>query len=736
MHEQQNPNTSSEQERTKETESKGTRVYPLLPLFPSVQPNFISLTVRVSSTVQDRPPTREDASHVDAENNFDWSAFVPSSDTVQPLSSVDRLRTYLALGLPNLWRVFVYRLKKKYGYFARTMPIGESYEGPFFTEKSSVVSSQSTENDPGKLSTEDSQMKTSYSLFSHIEVQTDGPPDWFVNPLNGERIEAVVDNWSKTEDFSETLGDIKCVWEASRFDWLPQRAWEWKKLETRNERLEESNRQPSVVSRQQNDSPATNCQLTTDDCQLLETWVSDWVEHNPLNRGPNWRCGQEVSIRAMNMLLTGKILGILDDPPNAFVRFLAEHASRIPPTISYAVGQDTNHATSEAVALFLIGHYVERVGDSRYQKCGENWRDLGRYWLEERVRHLIEPDGTFAQYSVNYHRLMLSTLALVESFRREWGLPAFSAVFYERATAATHWLDSFVDPVSGDAPNLGPNDGAYLFNLDQQPYRDFRPILKFAKQVFLNAPCDGISVLANLFPFSDRLRSDRTPSTTTQSRDYFPDGGFVRLAPSKDCWGLVRFANFKKRPKESDVLHLDLWRNGVNVLRDGGSYCYADKEAARYFSGTSSHNTADFGHDQMRRVGRFLFGDWIRMSEVSRPLKKGHQITWSASYADYAGSTHKRTVTASDLEWIVKDTIRGFRHHAVIRWRLAPANWQIDGNLVRSDLAKIVFEPSRQTELRLLSGKESLHYLSCSDIPVVELTVRQPGSYRTRITWS
>lgn len=691
------------------------------------QTGFSKIILRVN-IIQDRLTTSVEQPTPDTDP-FSWIPAAPASDRESSLSFLEKTQTYVALGLPNLWRVFVYRLKKKYGCFARTMPIGESYEGPFFNEE---ARDEKLEAEKSNLSTLASS--SSYSLFSHIEVQTDRPPDWFVNPLNGERIEAVVDHWSKTEDFSEKLGDIKCVWEASRFDWLPQRAWDKKKLVTRNERLEEF-RQPSVVSLQQNDSHSTNCQLTTDDCQLLETWVADWVEHNPLNRGPNWRCGQEVSIRAMNMLLTGKILGILDDPPKAFVRFLAEHASRIPPTIDYAVGQDTNHATSEAVALFLIGHYVERVGDSQYQEYGTRWRDLGRYCLEERVRHLIESDGTFAQYSVNYHRLMLSTLALAEVFRHEWQLPAFSEVFYQRAAAATKWLDAFVDPVSGDAPNLGPNDGAYLFNIDQRPYRDFRPMLRFSEQVFRGVPSDGTSALADLFPFRDGPRIAATASSRSQSRDFFPDGGFVRLAPSDDCWGIVRFANFKKRPKESDVLHLDLWRNGVNILRDGGSYCYADQVAATYFSGISSHNTAGFGRDQMRRAGRFLFSDWIRMEEVTPPRRSHSGISWWGSYRDYEGAYHARCVTANDASWTIEDTLDGVGRNAVLRWRLAPANWHMTSNLLRSELGELCISADTPFELKLVEGYESRHYLQKTPIPVLEIRSADRGKINTKVRW-
>ena len=41
-----------------------------------------------------------------------------------------------------------------------------------------------------------------------------------------------------------------------------------------------------------------------------------------------------------------------------------------------------------------------------------------------------------------------------------------------------------VDPLSGDGPNLGSNDGAFCYQLHSQPYRDFRPTLQLASVLF------------------------------------------------------------------------------------------------------------------------------------------------------------------------------------------------------------------------------------------------------------
>ena len=61
----------------------------------------------------------------------------------------------------------------------------------------------------------------------------------------------------------------------------------------------------------------------------------------------------------------------------------------------------------------------------------------------------------------------------------------------------------------------------------------------------------------------------------------------------------MKFPVYNFRPSNCDALHLDLWQNGNNILRDGGSYCYSDINAFQYYAGNQSHNTVQFNaHNQ------------------------------------------------------------------------------------------------------------------------------------------
>lgn len=101
------------------------------------------------------------------------------------------------------------------------------------------------------------------------------------------------------------------------------------------------------------------------------------------------------------------------------------------------------------------------------------------------MTRLLMSDGSFAQHSVTYHRLLLDTLTQVEIWRRSLDLPNFSPKFQERCRAATQWMLEMIDPISGDAPNLGCNDGAFCYQIHTLTYRDFRPSLQLAAVLFL-----------------------------------------------------------------------------------------------------------------------------------------------------------------------------------------------------------------------------------------------------------
>jgi len=411
------------------------------------------------------------------------------------------------------------------------------------------------------------------------------------------------------------------------------------------------------------------------------------------------------------------------------VRF---HLRRIAPTIGYAVGQDNNHGTSEAAALFIGGTWL-RIAASDSE--GARWERKGRGLLEDRINRLVAEDGSFSQYSVNYHRMLLDTVSMVELWRRTTGTTAFSARFIRRCGAATRWLHEFVDPVTGDVPNLGANDGSLLLRGSSTSFRDFRPSVQLAGALFLRQVAyRELQWEGSLLSLAGPMPSEVMPEARTVA---FSGSGHACLRIG-DAQAFVSFPRFRFRPSDADALHVDLWISHENVLRDGGTFSYAaEPSVLDYFRGTASHNTVQFDErDQMPRIGRFLFGAWLQSDGIRLPVQMEDQVSFAAGYRDWWGAEHRREVSLSRRRMVVLDRVSGFRRKAVLRWRLAPGPWAFaDGAWGNGRVSIRITAQMPVSRSVLLEGAESRFYLRRETIPVIEVETSNEGCYRTEVTW-
>jgi hypothetical protein len=625
-----------------------------------------------------------------------------------------RLLTYfsagLRLGVFNVARVTVYRACKRLGIYrwllpSRTVSPLESPVDSLGDAAQPVV----TWADPSILTEADALLSGRATYFSVHARDVGCPPDWFLNPFRNQAHPQPAAHWSDIADFNGDAGDIKVVWEMSRFGWTTVFARAWR--------------------------------ITGDKRYVtaLQSWIQDWWRCNPPNTGPNWMCGQETSIRLINALLGLHIAGLENGSASGMAAFVEAHCQRVDLTTFYAVGQDNNHATSEAAGLFIGGTWLAMYGERDAKTRGKRWARKGRKLLERAIRRLVLRDGSFSQHSLTYHRLMLDTLSIAEGWRRRVGEPPFSETFHARATAATRWLGAMIDAASGDGPNLGANDGAHPYRLDSSAYRDFRPCLQLASLLFTGGPalesgpwCESAAWLG--VPAQEHGR----PWVNDLGSTIFPDGGYVALRDKIAVQMILRTPTARFRPGHADALHVDLWWKGKNLLRDGGSYAYAGGGmVAETLASVAGHNTHQFdGHDQMPRLGRFLYGGWVRVAGMAGIDTSADGQRWAGSYTDSWGATHKRTVVLKSDALCVLDEVKGFKRKAVLRWRLAAGNWSQNDTGCISELGQIRVESSVSIRrMSLESGSESRHYLEKSAVPVLEIEIDQsPAIVKTIVT--
>ncbi|MFG6531422.1 MULTISPECIES: alginate lyase family protein [unclassified Sulfitobacter] len=588
-------------------------------------------------------------------------------------------RTAPKLGLRNVARVALYRARFKSGWRPRP-PDTPCPEG-------AVYGLGDSDRQGGSVT---------LKLFGWYPVELGAAPDWHADPFGaGTRQDTDVDWVAALQRIGD--GDVKRYWELSRFYWLPQFA---------------------LAARDGDADAATR----------IENWLRDWVDANPSYRGINWACGQEASIRLMNLALAALILDTWRDP-SPTMRWLVEaHARRIRPTLSYALGQDNNHGTAEACGIYVAGSWGKRWSMPDADRCART----GLRWLNDRALRMIQADGSPCQYSTTYHRANLEGFCLAGLWAEKTGAPRLGTEARSRILDGARWLQAIVDPATGDAPNLGPNDGSHLFTVSQADYRDFRPTVALAAVLFDDErpwpDYDDPRVSALGLKQGDHF----WPSPTSRSSDV---GGYHVLRVGQ-AMAVLRYPRFRYRPSQADALHLDLWHAGRNLLRDGGTFSY-NAEGAEWFAGTAAHNTIEFdGRDQMPRLGRFLFGDWLKAEAVEPVLDDGVKAVAAAAYTDARGARHHRAITLSAGSLICRDTISGNFEVARLRWRLAPGEWHIEGDIVRNGAYSIAIEfDGVPVSPALGTTVESRYYLQKTEIPEISVKVSRPGTLVTKVTF-
>lgn len=567
-----------------------------------------------------------------------------------------------------------------------------------------------------------------YPFFSHWTGQLGWPPDFNLDPVH-DIDWPVGEHWMGFAHSGPPRDDIKLVWEASRFTLAYTLARAYRR--DRNEQW----------------------------AQAFWTMFDAWQEHNPPQQSAAWACGQEMTFRLMAVLFA--TFATLDAPATTPARLQAvsqlawQTARHLNVNINYARSQGNNHALSEAAGLWTVGLLFDELPRA------EHWRTLGTKILAAECKRQIYDDGSYVQHSLNYHRVMMDDLLWVQALARQNALTLPAAII-DRFGRATDWLAEMIDPHTGRVPNYGSNDGANVLPLSCSDYLDYRPTLQAAglmvdgKPRFRAGPWDE----KNLWLAGQRP-NERSPQSTTsagrhssdipsikhsslQNRNSavaLRDGGYYILR-GPNSWCMTRCHTYRRRPSQADMLHVDLWMDGLNILRDAGSYAYyhRDPEWMHYFHSTAAHNTVEIdGQNQMTKGPRFLWFHWIRsrVLEFAGDEHTGRFVGEHYGYTRLPGSPiHRRTIEHTDNRWTIADEVRTTgRNDFVVRYRLAPLDWHASNNgweartateriCITLDTAvdlDVSFLHTHEQSQDCPRGAESLYYGMLSRCPLLEI---------------
>lgn len=481
-------------------------------------------------------------------------------------------------------------------------------------------------------------------MFSAWSASVGHPPAWSVDPVTGYA-------WDSA-DFSANAHDVKFVWELGRFP----HAYDIARAALLRPEF----------------APAAATKLRQD--------VADFLAANPVGQGVHWASGQEVAMRLAAIWFADTVLSALNGEPclgQRLTRLAIDSARYIERHIDYArFAVYNNHLLWEALGLYAAATCVSPSAES------DKWRDQGKALLVEQSIRQFYSDGGYIQQSHNYHRVALQALLWACLVARTGGEEP-PAEWHAALRRSVDFLFSQQNEPDGRLPNFGANDGALPSILTECDYEDFRPVLQAA------AVESGMGRLYEPGPWDEEAlwfcepayRAARFRPAHRASRS-FETSGMHALRSTGDTFATLRCGTLLDRFSQIDMLHLDVWWRGHNVLVDAGTYRYNGvREWHNHFMRTASHNTVSVdGRDQMVHVRQFK----CLYPTQARLLRSEERDGWALMVGEHHGyrrhpgaCVHRRSLLAigADL-WVVVDRIEGTGRHLLrLHWLGGNFSW-------------------------------------------------------------
>jgi len=435
----------------------------------------------------------------------------------------------------------------------------------------------------------------------YLDYNINGAINWHLNPIS----KIIADNtapWNDLPDFG-VYGDIKLIWEASRF---------------------------SQVYYFIHAHEITKDEIYANACinQIL-----DWIEHNPYPNGIHYKCGQEITFRLFSWIVALEYFEefILEEEERIIVKNIYSSFLRIASNINYATKSvKNNHSISEASGLLVVGLLFPQFPEAK------KMIDKGLNYLIKETGYQVYADGSYIQHSFIYQRLALDVLSFVRLVAQKMNFILPEGIKKKQEDMVC-FLNSFMQD-NGYLPNYGSNDGANLFLVDGNSYRDFRTSLSFA------------------LGKSDFFNIDNVKDENISNKNDFKAGGYYILK-NKDIFTFIRCHSYKDRPAQNDMFHLDIWYKEKNIFCDAGSYSYnTNEDFKNNFIGVIGHNTVMLNNtNQMKKVLNFGYTNWTKAICTDSQAK--HFRGKNYAYKKDFSVLHTRDVTLKSKKIIILDCI-------------------------------------------------------------------------------
>lgn len=463
-----------------------------------------------------------------------------------------------------------------------------------------------------------------------------GSPDWTKDPITG----TVWPGRRRTDRIpiraEERPGDVKLVWEPSRFLHAFDRVHDGEEGEN---------------------------QVARD--------ISSWVEQTRLNRGVHWDNGLEAALRALSWIYADAILTQRGNARWLQVRLgvltaLRHHAEFIEATIDPG---EYNHLVGDALGLLAIGASYPGM------KGAQGWLERGRDVLRGEVSRQVLRDGGHAERAPAYARFVADIYLVASLVLRPIDVHESEAL----ARVSRSILENLLLQAgpSGTLPGYGDDDGAQVLWPCEPESRlaisaglvgarlDWSEGLRSVGTDSSHARVQEIA--SRLLPAEEAKRIDhRTRGAgerVGQESVVLEETGVV-VGRTPSSWALSRCGS--AGVGRGGHAHMDqlsvLWESTSGwSLVDPGTPTYNASDVIREEStSTRAHNSVSIdGHSQAERTGRFA---WNRLPCAMLGEAADHPWGWEAegvvTYSTASGQVrHKRRVALRDTALVLRDSI-------------------------------------------------------------------------------
>jgi asparagine synthase (glutamine-hydrolysing) len=472
--------------------------------------------------------------------------------------------------------------------------------------------------------------------FGRLPLEYGSPIEWHRHPVTGRRWPADA-HWSRAFR-TPGDGDIKFIWEIGRF---PHAFWIARAAALDPDRAP---RYASALARQ----------------------IRDFRSASPYGRGVHWSSGLEIAIRVMSWVFAAHVLAPHwdEDVRSEVGTGILESAAHIDEYFDFARRSVSNdHLIGESLALLISSCLFPS-----HERAGA-WRSTALRVLSKEADRQIDGDGAYFMWSHTYQRSVLQYYLWASRFAgRDWNAPL------ERSL---RFLLAHMNPEDGRLPNTGSNDGGLPALLSTCDYTDFRPVLQAVsvttqgRKVFGGGPWDEEALwLCGAESLQPARQAPRFESAA-----FHEAGSYVLRGSDPSTFLTFRCGSVANRFPQIDMLHVDVWWKGRNLLVDGGTYLYnGPREWHEFFHRTGSHNTVMIdGGDQMVHQRQFRVIYWTRAA-AHRFLDNDRFALVSGQHFGYRRTRdcvhHRSVLLVKDHFIVVYDVVTGPGAHDLrLQWQ-------------------------------------------------------------------